>query len=102
MAEPHAPRGQLRVLWKLGLALPVSHCIEHIANPLKAISEWKRILKDNGLILLIVPHKDKTFDHNRPITSLSHLIEDMKTDVQEDDSTHLPEILELIAPFDLR
>jgi SAM-dependent methyltransferase len=72
-----------------------SHCIEHIANPLKAISEWKRILKDNGLMLLIIPHKDKTFDHDRPITSLSHLIEDMKNDVQEDDLTHLPEILEL-------
>jgi len=72
-----------------------SHCIEHIANPLKAISEWKRILKNNGLMLLIVPHKDKTFDHNRPITSLSHLIEDLKNDVQEDDLTHLPEILEL-------
>lgn len=72
-----------------------SHSIEHIANPLKAISEWKRILKDDGLLLLVVPHKDKTFDHNRPVTSLNHLVEDLENDVGEDDLTHLPEILEL-------
>ncbi len=72
-----------------------SHSIEHIANPLKAISEWKRILKDEGLLLLVVPHRDKTFDHNRPVTSLNHLVEDMENDVGEDDLTHLPEILEL-------
>jgi len=71
------------------------HCIEHIANPLKAISEWKRVLKNNGLMLLIVPHKEKTADHNRPTTTLSHLIDDKKNDIQEDDLTHLSEILEL-------
>jgi SAM-dependent methyltransferase len=72
-----------------------SHSLEHMANPLKAISEWKRILKDDGLLLLVVPHKDKTFDHNRPVTSLNHLVEDLDNDVGEDDLTHLPEILEL-------
>ena len=44
---------------------------------------------------LVVPHKDKTFDHNRPVTSLNHLEEDLDNDVDEDDLTHLPEILEL-------
>ena len=72
-----------------------SHSIEHVANPLKAINEWKRILKDGGLMLLVVPHKDKTFDHNRPVTSLDHLVKDLENDVAEDDLTHLPEILEL-------
>jgi len=72
-----------------------SHTVEHIANPFRAISEWLRVLKDNGIILLVLPHKDGTFDHNRPITSLNHLIEDFKKNVKEDDLTHLPEILKL-------
>lgn len=72
-----------------------SHVLEHIANPFKAVSEWLRVLKDNGFLLVILPHKDGTFDHKRPVTSLSHLINDYDLDVNEDDLTHLPEILEL-------
>jgi hypothetical protein len=46
-------------------------------------------------MLLIVPHKDKTFDHNRPVSSLNHLVEDLENGVGENDLTHLPEIFEL-------
>ena len=71
------------------------HCLEHIANPLRALAEWKRILRNNGLLLLILPHKDATFDWRRPTTPLAHMIEDDENAVGEDDLTHLPEILEL-------
>jgi SAM-dependent methyltransferase len=72
-----------------------SHAIEHIANPLKAINEWLRILKTDGLLLLIVPDKERTFDHLRSVTSLQHLIEDYKKSITEDDLSHLQEILAL-------
>ncbi len=36
-----------------------SHVLEHIANPLLALEQWKRILKPNGLIILILPWKEK-------------------------------------------
>jgi len=72
-----------------------SQVLEHIANPLKAMREWLRVLKDFGTLVLIVPHKDGTFDHHRPVTPLSHLVEDYERNVGEDDSTHLSEILAL-------
>ena len=72
-----------------------SHVIEHMGNPLKALYEWKRVLKNHGLLLLCAPDKDKTFDHRRPTTSLAHLIEDYRKNTDEHDSSHLPEILEL-------
>ena len=72
-----------------------SHVIEHIANPLKAILEWKRVLRVGGVILLVCPHKERTFDHRRPVTPLSHIIDDYSKGVDEHDLTHLPEILEL-------
>lgn len=72
-----------------------SHCIEHLANPLEGLAEWIRILKQNGLLVLIVPHKDGTFDHCRPITSLKHLIQDFDSHTNEGDMTHLREILKL-------
>lgn len=72
-----------------------SHVLEHIANPILALSEWKRLLKDRGILVLLLPHKGKTFDHRRPVTTLEHLIADFKAGVTEDDLTHLPEILAL-------
>ena len=72
-----------------------SHVIEHVANPLQALTEWVRILRDDGVLVLLVPHKEGTFDHRRPVTTLSHLIDDYRQDIQEDDLTHLEEILEL-------
>ncbi|HEX3738273.1 MAG TPA: class I SAM-dependent methyltransferase [Terriglobales bacterium] len=71
------------------------HCLEHIANPLRALAEWKRVLKKNGLLLLILPHKDGTFDWRRPTTTLAHMIEDYERGVNEDDLTHLQEVLQL-------
>lgn len=71
------------------------HCLEHIANPLRALAEWKRVLKDDGLLLLILPHKDGTFDWRRPTTTLSHMIKDYENAVGEEDLTHVPEVLEL-------
>lgn len=72
-----------------------SHALEHLANPLKALSEWLRVLKVEGVMILILPHKDGTFDHRRPVTSLAHLVEDFDHGTKEDDLTHLPEILAL-------
>jgi SAM-dependent methyltransferase len=72
-----------------------SHMLEHTANPLKALGEWTRVLKSDGILLLLIPHKDGTFDHKRPVTALEHIIEDFESGIKEDDLTHLPEILEL-------
>lgn len=71
-----------------------SHMLEHTANPLGALEEWKRVLRDDGTIVLVVPHKDGTFDHRRDVTPLEHLIEDYRAATPEDDLTHLEEIVE--------
>ena len=70
-----------------------SHCIEHLANPLQGLTEWIRVLKQDGLLVLVVPHKDGTFDHRRPVTSMEHLIQDFDAQTTERDLTHLEEIL---------
>ncbi len=69
--------------------------IEHVANPLHALFEWGRILKDDGVMVMIVPCKKNTFDHKRPVTLFDHLIEDYTCGTTEDDITHISEVLEL-------
>lgn len=70
-----------------------SHVLEHTANPLKAITEWLRVLRKGGVLLIIVPDPAMTFDHKRSPTTFSHLLEDFQKNVGEDDITHLEEIL---------
>ena len=75
--------------------LLASHVLEHIANPLKALHAWAGVVKPGGTIVLVVPHRDGTFDHKRPLSTLDHILADFAADVAEDDDTHLQEILDL-------
>lgn len=75
--------------------LIASHCLEHCANTLETVKEWLRIVKKGGALLLILPDKKYTFDHNRPITTFEHLTDDLNHEIDETDLTHLTEILEL-------
>ncbi len=72
-----------------------SHTLEHTADPLRALAGWKGLLRAGGTLILIVPHRDGTFDHRRPVTTLAHLRDDRARRMGEDDQTHLAEILEL-------
>jgi SAM-dependent methyltransferase len=70
-----------------------SHSLEHIANPLKAIKEWLRIINDGGYIIIVVPEKSRCFDHKRDYSKFSTLLSQYEKDVGEDDLSTLPEIL---------
>ncbi len=72
-----------------------SHNLEHIANPIKALKEWKRVVKPRGAIIAILPDYRHTFDHRRRPTSVQHMKEDYERETDERDLTHLAEILEL-------
>ncbi len=72
-----------------------SHNLEHFANPVKALNEWQRVLRPGGSLILALPHYAKTFDHRRNLTPVAHMIADFESNTQEDDLSHLEEILSL-------
>jgi len=69
-----------------------SHVLEHLADPLKAIKEWIRVIEKNGVIYCAIPDKRFTFDHRRKRTSLKHLIGDYQNSVSPNDLTHLSDM----------
>jgi len=71
-----------------------SHCLEHIANPLKAVKEWLRVIQNNGYLILIVPEKSQCFDHRRDHTTFQTILSQYEKNVGEEDLSTLPEILE--------
>ena len=71
-----------------------SNNLEHIANPIRALEEFKRVCKKGGMIVVVVPRKEETFDHNRDYTDFEHILDDFVNKVSERDLTHLPEIIE--------
>ncbi len=66
-----------------------SHVIEHAANPLSALLEWYRVLKDGGVIYMVVPNRLAIFDRSRALTPVEHMVEDFQNQVTQCDGTHI-------------
>jgi SAM-dependent methyltransferase len=67
-----------------------SHVLEHFYDPIATLQEWLRVVKPYGLVFVIFPHKDRTFDKDKPRTQLSELL----------DRHHLPSIPTAPPPDD--
>ncbi|HTP49828.1 MAG TPA: methyltransferase domain-containing protein [Anaeromyxobacteraceae bacterium] len=52
-----------------------SHVLEHFFDPIGALQEWYRVVRPSGCIFTIVPHKERTFDRDRPRTTLAELVD---------------------------
>ena len=52
-----------------------SHLIEHTPDLIGFLNDCDTILKDDGIISLVIPDKRYCFDHYRPITNISKIID---------------------------
>jgi SAM-dependent methyltransferase len=72
-----------------------SHHLEHVANPLRALAEFRRVCRPGGAMVIVLPDHRYTFDHRRKPTPIAHIVEDFRNATDERDLTHLEENLEL-------
>lgn len=52
-----------------------SHVIEHTPDLISFLSDCATVLKDDGVFSLVIPDKRYCFDHYRPITGISRVID---------------------------
>lgn len=53
-----------------------NHFLEHCQNPIGALRNMLRVLRKNGVVFLAIPDKRYTFDADRPVTPMEHLLRD--------------------------
>jgi ubiquinone/menaquinone biosynthesis C-methylase UbiE len=53
-----------------------NHFVEHCQDPIGALLNMFRVLKPGGILYLAIPDKRCSFDIDRPVTSLEHLMRD--------------------------
>ncbi len=53
-----------------------NHFLEHCEDPIGTLKTFLRVLRPGGVIYLTAPDKRYTFDRDRPVTSLEHLLRD--------------------------
>jgi predicted SAM-dependent methyltransferase len=62
-----------------------NHVIEHMRNPIMALLNWQRVLKPGGRLFLAAPDKRYTFDKEREITPIEHILSDYNDPSRERD-----------------
>jgi SAM-dependent methyltransferase len=77
-----------------------SHVLEHVANPLALLDDIHRVLKADGLALLLLPDRHSTFDRERRPTPLAHLVGEYEASVTEVSDEHIVEFVESTTPAD--
>jgi len=74
--------------------LASSHCLEHVANPIKALKEWNRVIVNKGLMILVLPNPEFMFDHKRQRSTFDHILNDYNMNVSEEDDTHIQDVID--------
>jgi hypothetical protein len=81
-----------------------NHFIEHASNLFGTLNTWLRKLRTSGVIFMAIPDKRYTFDADRPLTPLAHIIEDYlapAAELRQRDHEHYQEwsaLVEKVAP----
>jgi predicted SAM-dependent methyltransferase len=53
-----------------------NHLLEHLEDPIRALKEFHRVLRRDGVLYLALPDPRITFDRDRQLTELDHLLDE--------------------------
>ena len=66
--------------------------LEHCEDPIGTLTNFFRVLVPGGIVYLGIPDKRHTFDRERPLTPLAHLIDDHEHGPERSRRSHFEEV----------
>lgn len=63
-----------------------SHVVEHFPDPIRALEEWIRVARHK--VVVVVPHRDRTFDREQNLTSIDEFVRRHESQVKSADDHH--------------
>jgi SAM-dependent methyltransferase len=73
-----------------------NHVIEHTEDPIGTLVAHLRVLRPGGILYMAVPDKRSTFDQDRSVTPLSHVVRDHADGPQASRDEHYAEWARLV------
>jgi SAM-dependent methyltransferase len=77
-----------------------NHVIEHLEDPITALESYARVLRPGGVLYMAVPDKRVTFDRDRPVTEVGHIISDRLNGADGSRQAHFQEWARLVDQVD--
>jgi SAM-dependent methyltransferase len=74
-----------------------NHFVEHCQNPLHAVGNMLRVLKEGGVLYLTIPDMRYTFDLDRPVTSVEHVLRDYEEGPEWSRKQHFEEWVRFVS-----
>jgi predicted SAM-dependent methyltransferase len=77
-----------------------NHFVEHCQDPIRAVGHMVRVLREDGCLYISLPDKRYTFDRDRPLTSIEHILSDYRCGPDGSRRHHLEEWFRLVEKIE--
>jgi len=65
-----------------------NHLLEHLEDPIRGLSEFHRVLRPGGVLYMALPDQRQTFDRDRELTTVEHLVDEHRTGCEKNRWSH--------------